>query len=309
MSAAAQTQQQHGQDARATHGRDAHATKPLTLFPGCTMAGTGAEYGHSMLAVLEALGSPVQVLEDWNCCGATASRTMDSALTARLCGRNLALAARKGCDVLVNCAACYNNLAFSAAYLREKPEAWDQIGLGRPAEDPKVVHLLSVLTSPEMLQRLAPKVTRPLNGMKLACYYGCLLVRPGGYTAVDDPEDPQTMDVLMRACGAATVDWAYKTDCCGGSFALSNQDVAVELTARLFRSALEQGAGAIVTACPMCHMNLDSRQKEVGEVLGRDLQMPIYYITELLAEAMGLEGADRWLRRHLTDARLKTAVG
>ncbi len=273
------------------------------------MDGTGAEYGHSMLAVLTALGSPVQVLEDWNCCGATASRTVDAALTARLGGRNLALAAQRGCDVLVNCAACYNNLAFSAAYLRDKPQTWDQIGLGRPAEVPRVVHLLSVLASPEMLQRLAPKVTRPLRGMRLACYYGCLLVRPGGYTAVDDAENPQTMDVVMRACGAATVDWAYKTDCCGGSFALSNQDVAVELTARLFRSALEQGAGAIVTACPMCHMNLDSRQKEVGEVLGRDVRMPIYYVTELLAAAMGLEGAEGWLRRHLTDARLGTAIG
>lgn len=280
------------------------SAKPWTFFPGCTMDGTGSEYGHSMLAVLAALDIPVRILEDWNCCGASAARGSDLELTVRLGGRNLALAARQGGDVLVNCAACYNNLAFSRSSLRERPDEWRRLDPQAPADVPDVQHLLSLLTQAETLERIRSKRSRPLTEMKLACYYGCLLVRPGGYTRVDDAENPQSMDVLMQACGARTVDWPYKADCCGGSAALTDETAAVDLVARIFRSAMEQEVTGLVTACPMCHMNLDSRQAEVGRLLGREVALPVYHVTELLAVALGLEGAPKWLRRHLTDARL-----
>ncbi len=278
--------------------------KELVLFPGCALEGAGSEYGHSTLAVLEALGSGVRVLDDWNCCGATAARGIDPALSIRLSARNLALAAREGSDLLVNCAACYNNLAYSRSFLNEHPDAWCESTCDLAAlESTQVYHLLTVLTSDEILQRLRKRITRPLDGLRLACYYGCLLVRPGGYTRVDDPENPQLMDDLMRLCGAETVDWSYKTDCCGGSFSLTREELACEMMARIFKAAMECGATALVTACPLCHMNLDARQREAGKLLGHKVSMPIYYFTELLALAMDLKGARKWLKGHITNAR------
>ena len=279
-------------------------SKELVLFPGCAIDGAGSEYGHSTLAVLEALGKPVKILDDWNCCGATAARGTDPALAARLAGRNLGLAAMGGCDVLVSCAACYNNLAFSRVFLNEHPDEWPEDMCDLPTlMSAGVHHLLSVLTDETMLERIGEKISRPLTGMQLACYYGCLLVRPGGYTNVDDPENPQSMDTLMSLCGAQTVDWSYKTDCCGGSHSLTDEETAVELMARIFADAMAQGAVGLVTACPLCHMNLDARQRQVGKLLGREISIPIYYFTELLALAMDLPGAEKWLKGHLTDAR------
>ncbi len=279
-------------------------SRELLFFPGCALDGVASEYGHSTLAVLEALGRPLRVLEDWNCCGASGARSVDPALSVRLCARNLALAARQDCDLLVNCAACYNNLAYSRSFLNEHPDTWCESTCDLAAlESTQVYHLLTVLTSEEMLHRLRERITCPLDDMRLACYYGCLLVRPGGYTQVDDSENPQLMDDLMRLCGAETVDWSYKTDCCGASFSLTQENVAAQLIGRIFEAAIEQNATALVTACPLCHMNLDSQQQKVGKLLGRKLSIPVYYFTELLGLAMDLEGVQKWLKRHLTNAR------
>lgn len=277
--------------------------KELLLFPGCSLEGTGREYGQSTLAVLEALGRPVRVLDDWNCCGATAARHVDLGLSVRLSGRNLALAAKQNCDVLVNCAACYNNLSHCRHYLDEHRDAWRSLdGLPSP-NDAEVYHLLTLLSGEAMIDGLKQKIVRPLDDMRLACYYGCLLLRPDAYTHVDDPENPQSMEALMGLCGAETIDWSYKTDCCGGSYSVTRKDTCLDLMSRIFASAVEQGATAFVTACPLCQMNLDAWQGQVAKQIGREVKMPVYYVTELLALAMGLDGVEKWLKSHLTDAR------
>jgi len=277
------------------------ASKKLAFFPGCSLDGTGSEYGHSTLAVLEAVGKPAEILEDWNCCGATAARGIDLGLSVRLAGRNLALGAKQGCDVLVACAACYNNMAFTQDHLTKHPEDFSEPGFEqiRP-ESVDVYHLLSVLSSDEMLETISSRISNPLDEMVLACYYGCLLVRPGSYTDVDDRENPQLMDKMMTLCGAKTVDWSYKTDCCGGSASLTRKKSAMKLMARIFEDAIGRGANAIVTACPLCHMNLDAFQRDVGAELGKEFSMPVFYFTELLALAMGLEGTAKWFKGHLT---------
>jgi len=276
-------------------------SKRLAFFPGCSLDGTGREYGHSTLAVLEALGRPVEILEDWNCCGATAARGIDLGLSVRLSGRNLALSARQGCDVMVACAACYNNMAFARDHLAKCPEDFSEPGFEqvRP-ESVEVHHLLSVLSSDKMLEAVSSRISNPLDDMVLACYYGCLLVRPGSYTQVDDRENPQLMDKMMKLCGAKTVDWSYKTDCCGGSASLTRKESAIKLMSRIFTDAIGRGANAIVTACPLCHMNLDAFQRDVGAEMGKDLSMPVFYFTELMALAMGIEGAAKWFKGHLT---------
>ena len=276
--------------------------RDMVLMPGCSLDGAGLEYGRSTLAVLEALGKPIGVLEDWNCCGASAARSTKPALSARLSARNLALAAAQGCDVIVNCAACYNNLSHSQSYLRDHPNEWSEADTGQPApvESTSVYHLITVLTTEEMLERLRRQIVRPLDDMLLACYYGCLLTRPGGYTYADDPENPGLMEKLVELCGAKTVDWSYKTDCCGGSFSLTEPEAALELMGRLFTAAGEQDATAMVTACPLCQMNLDALQRQVGKAIGRELSLPIYYFTELLALAMDLDGVEKWFKGHMT---------
>ncbi len=278
------------------------ASKKLAFFPGCSLDGTGSEYGHSTLAVLEAIGKPAEILEDWNCCGATAARGIDLGLSVRLAGRNLALGAKQGCDVLVACAACYNNMAFSREHLSKHPEDFCEPGFenARP-ESVDVYHLLSVLSDEATLETIGSKITNPLEDLVLASYYGCLLVRPGSYTNVDDRENPQLMDKMMQLCGAKTVDWSYKTDCCGGSASLTRKPAAMKLMGRIFDDAMSRGANAIVTACPLCHMNLDAFQKDVAAELGKDVSMPVFYFTELLALAMGLEGTAKWFKGHLTN--------
>ena len=278
------------------------ASKKFAFFPGCSLDGTGSEYGHSTMAVLNALGTPAEILEDWNCCGATAARGIDLGLAVRLAGRNLALGAKQGCDVLVACAACYNNMAFTQDHLAKHPEDFSEPGFekARP-ESVEVHHRLSILSTDQMLDTIKSKVSNRLDDLVLASYYGCLLVRPGGYTAVDDRENPQLMDKMMQLCGAKTVDWSYKTDCCGGSSSLTRKDSAMKLMARIFDDAIGRGANAIVTACPLCHMNLDAFQKDVAAELGKDISMPVFYFTELLALAMGLEGTSKWFKGHLTN--------
>lgn len=277
-------------------------SKEMLFFPGCSLDGTGREYGLSTMAVLDALDMGVEVLEDWNCCGAIAARKLDSELSVRLSVRNLELAAAKECDLMVTCAACYNNLEYSLQHLKEHPETSAQTApIENRPESVNVHHILNLLTRQEVLDRLKGKITRPLADMKLACYYGCLLVRPGGYTQVDDPENPVLMDDLMRLCGAQTIDWSYKTDCCGASASLTKKSLAMQLMANIFAAAIAQDATALVTACPLCQMNLDAWQKDVGKVLGRRISIPVFYFTELLAMAMDLQGVPKWMKGHLTN--------
>jgi NADPH-dependent glutamate synthase beta subunit-like oxidoreductase len=225
--------------------------KGLRLFPGCAADGAGAEYGRSTVAVLEALGVAVRVLADWNCCGVTGARHEDPELAVRLSARHLALAAGEGCDLLVNCAACYNNLAWSRQYLAEHPQTWPAPpGAARP-EAATVLHLLAVLTSEPMLERLAKKIARPLAGMRLACYYGCLLVSPGGYTHVDDAENPHRMDDLLRLCGADTVDWSFKTDCCGGSASMTDSNPLPAVCARVCHHPCEDACARAAFDAPV----------------------------------------------------------
>lgn len=280
------------------------AKKPMLLFPGCALDGAAREYGLSTEAVLKLLDTPIETLEDWNCCGAAAARSVDPELSIRLCQRNLDLAAAQGADLMVVCAACYNNLAHAAHVLKQRASAEPPQGgkTSRRDEPGQVHHLLTYLSSEEMMERIREHVSTRLEGMSLACYYGCLLVRPGEYTRLDDPENPRVMENLMELCGARTVDWSYKTDCCGASFSVTHKPTAVELMSRIFDSALEQGATALVTACPLCQMNLDAWQRDVGKAMGRKLTVPVYYFTELLAVAMDVPKASKWLKGHLTKA-------
>ena len=283
------------------------------FYPGCTLHSTGVEFGLSSELVCDCLGLEMVEIEDWNCCGASSAHSMDHTLFLSLPARNLVKAQETGLgDLAIPCAACYSRLAAADLALQEDEAFRSQIesvlgfeyeGRVRPRS------LLDIMANDLSREQLTAKVTKPLAGLKVASYYGCLLVRPPAYTGLwDDPEHPQSMDYVSELLGAEAVAWSYGVDCCGGSLTLNRSDVVVHLVDKLARAAREAGAEALVTACPMCMANVDGRQKyRGGPPLPRPPKpdyepLPIFYFTELMALAYGLPSG-KALGKHLVDPR------
>lgn len=266
-------------------------------FPGCSLHGTSKEYHESLVAISRPLNIELAEIEDWSCCGATSAHATNHLLGIALAARNLSLAEGQGySEVVAPCAACFNRLA-TARYETAKDTALAERVRGvlsRPFSNR--VEVRNVL---ELLRSCIPnmKVTRPLKDLKLACYYGCLLVRPPEVCGFDDPEDPTSMEELVTACGATPVTWNRRLDCCGGGFSLSRTASVVRLSRAIISDARKAGAQAIVVACPMCHSNLDFRQKAMGES-----QMPVLFITQVIGMALGLDSKELGLERHFVPA-------
>jgi len=270
-----------------------------TYYPGCTIGTTAVEFGLSTDAVCEALGVELVELEDWNCCGASSAHSLDHELALRLPARNVALAQKDGLDIVAPCPACYQHVLQADRTLRENSE-WRHemealLGFTYTGQ-PRIRHLLEVLTEPEVLEAVRQRVTRPLKGLRVASYYGCVLVRPPEFTGWDDPEHPTRMDRLVAALGAEPVEWSYKVDCCGASLSLSRSEVVVTLSTRLAREAQEAGADVIACACGMCQINLDTRQN-------LEEKIPVLYFTELMGLAFGLPGVEKWWSKHMVNPR------
>ncbi|RLB07842.1 MAG: disulfide reductase [Deltaproteobacteria bacterium] len=264
----------------------------VSYYPGCSLLGTAREYDESNRAVCGALGIELEELEGWNCCGATSAHSTDDYLALALPARNLVIADGKGLDLIVPCSACFLRLKASEKKLLEMPLA-DFPYRGSL----KVKHLLNFLAEDENIQKIQERVKKPLAGLKVACYYGCLIVRPPKVTGATEPEDPKEMDRLMAALGAEVIEWSFKTECCGGSLVLARPDIATKLVERILKMAKEAGAEALVSCCPMCQSNLETCQGESSH------RTPVFYFTELLGLALGLSGVKGWLKRHLIDPR------
>ncbi|MBQ7525662.1 MAG: CoB--CoM heterodisulfide reductase iron-sulfur subunit B family protein [Abditibacteriota bacterium] len=265
-------------------------------YPGCSLESTGKEYDISVRAAAESLGLELVELEDWNCCGATSAHSLDNHLALTLPARNLGIAEKTGLDVTAPCAACYNRMKTAEKALKGDPKLREEINkeTGKDYEGKAAVYsLLEVFAGEEMKGRIAERVTLKLDGLKVACYYGCLLTRPAKVTGYDRYEDPQNMDEIMSLIGAEPVDWYFKTECCGASFGVARASTVERLTAKIIEDARANGADCVVTACPLCMTNLEMRQGE--------LNMPIFYFTELLALALGSEGIQKCFASHLVD--------
>jgi heterodisulfide reductase subunit B len=284
----------------------AAARAPLAYYPGCSLHGTSREFDESLRAVLAALAIPVAEIDDWSCCGASSAHSTGHLLGVALPARNLALAEAQGfASVLAPCAACYNRLAAASLAAAEEPGMTERLEdvLGRPfANTVAVRSVLELLRDEATLieERTAAALTpNPLVGLKLAAYYGCLLVRPPELAGADDPEAPLSMDAVIEACGADAVDWNMKVECCGGAFSVSRTTSVVRLGRAIIDDARRHGAEAIVVACPLCHSNLDLRQKAMME-RGEE-PMPVLFVTQVVGLALGLPAAELGLDRHFVD--------
>jgi len=263
----------------------------VSYYPGCALHGTALEYDESTKAMSALLGVELGELPDWSCCGASSAHVTDESLAHRLVARNLAIAEKEGRDLVVPCAACYSR--FKAG---EKELADDDKKLNF-----RILSLLEFLVEDGLMDRVKGMIKRPLHGLKVVSYYGCLLVRPPKVTGAKKYENPEEMDRLLKLLGAEAIPWSYKTDCCGGSLVLTRTDIVRRLTRKLYDKALEAGAEAIAVACPLCQSNLDSRQEEISREAGKDYQIPILYITELIGLSLDHPDAGKWFRRHFVD--------
>ena len=270
--------------------------KDVTYYPGCSLHGTAREYDESFRQVSKLLGINLHELEDWTCCGSTSAHCTDEALALNLPVRNLRLAAKQDREMVIPCVACYSRFKAAEAEAKVHPEY-----LLAPYEGGvSIKYALDFFCEPALADELASKKVRPLSGLKIACYYGCLAVRPPKLTGVQNYEHPEHMDRLMELLGAETVPWSYKTDCCGASLVMTRTDIVVNLSQKILAMAIEAGADCIVTGCTMCHANLDTRQEGLI-VEGQKVKIPVFYFTEIMGLAMEHRDVRKWLNRHVTD--------
>ncbi|MFC1901618.1 CoB--CoM heterodisulfide reductase iron-sulfur subunit B family protein [Chloroflexota bacterium] len=273
----------------------------VSYFPGCSLDGTAREYGESTEAICKTLGIELTELEDWNCCGSSSAHVTSDLLAAALPARNLEIADKAGMDLVVPCAACYQRLKFAE---KELLAGKDIEGIsGGYQGNFNIKHLVDFIWEDAGEDVIKANIKKPLNDLKLVCYYGCLTVRPPEVTGAKYPEDPRNMDKIMFSLGVDVKKWSYKTDCCGGNLILTRPDIAMKLIQKILDMAEEAGADCVVTGCPMCFSNLDNRQNEISKNSGKEYKTPIFYISELLGLSFHNPAAKKWLGRHMIDPR------
>ncbi|MDR7543891.1 MAG: heterodisulfide reductase-related iron-sulfur binding cluster [Armatimonadota bacterium] len=267
------------------------AAGEIAYYPGCALHASAREYDTSARGVAEALGLALHELEGWRCCGATAAHQTSAELATDLPMANLTMAAQRGfTTITAPCVACFSRLRYAQAASPERAPA----GL-------RVQHLLHTLLDAG-LEEIRRRVRRPLGGLRVACYYGCLLTRPPAITGAPSVENPREMDRIIEALGGEPVEWSFKTECCGAGHAIVKPEIVVGLVRRILRNAQAASAEAVAVACPLCHHNLDALQDDAARA-GDLHPTPVFFFTQLLALAFGLDERTVGLDRLLVDPR------
>lgn len=271
----------------------------VSYYPGCSLHGTAKEYDQSVRAVSRALGIELKEVDDWSCCGATSAHSTNFKLSVALPARNLIAAEKDALDVMVPCAACFNRFKTAEHQLKADKALRNEIeGIvgGKYHGGIAIRNPIDIIYKEIGLDALSGKVKKSLKGLKPVSYYGCLLLRPPEVCEFDNYENPVILDKILNTLGADARLWSYKTDCCGGSLTISKTDIVMKMVNKLMTMAREAGANCVVTACPVCMANLDMRASE-------NLRLPVFYFTELIALALGLQGPDTWFKLHNVDPR------
>ncbi len=288
----------------------------IGYYPGCSLSGTAKEYGQSIRKVLSELNVNLVEIEDWSCCGATSAHATNHLLSVALPERNINLAISQGLkELFIPCAACYNRFIVAGYELEHNQELKgkvEEILEERVSTDIQLINMI------EMFQRIdreliLGKKKRDLKGFKVAAYYGCLLVRPHSITNFDDAEMPGSMEDIIKLTGAEPVDWNFKVECCGASHSITNTDIVIELSKRIINDAIDNGAEAIIVACPMCHSNLDMRQRNIAKSDSQHKNIPVLYLSELVGISLGFDSETLGLNLHFIDtetvlSRFSTAI-
>ncbi|MBS1519210.1 MAG: CoB--CoM heterodisulfide reductase iron-sulfur subunit B family protein [Bacteroidetes bacterium] len=280
-------------------------------FPGCSQTGSAKEYDISLRKVIEKLGVSFDEIEDWSCCGATSAHVTNHKLSTALAMRNIMLAEQQGMEnIIAPCAACYNRLIMSQFEIANHSgirKETEELLSASFQKDVKVFNVLELFLNIG-IDKIIENRKRELNDLKVACYYGCLLVRPSGLTKFDDAEQPESMEKIAEATGAKTIDWNYKVECCGAAHSIARRDIVVDLSKKILDDAKYHGANVMIVACPMCHTNLDMRQRVMKRTYPEHEDFPVLYITELIGLALGMDEKELGIDLHFIDFNYKDLV-
>jgi heterodisulfide reductase subunit B len=269
-------------------------------FPGCSLHGTAIEYEASLQSICAEFDIELVEIKDWNCCGATAAHSLNHLLSIALPARSLALAeSQEFSEILVPCAACYSRLLSAWAditldsKIRRKVSNIIELPLQGTAKPISILEFISRYILPNLKEKIKFPITQ-----KVACYYGCLLVRPPNLVHYDRYEDPMIMEEFVKVLGGKPIEWGFKTECCGAGLSVTRTDLVGKLSGKIVEDAVSRGAEALIAACPMCQSNLDMRRKSINNYLGEKVDIPVMYITQAIGLAMGIEPRKLGTKKH-----------
>ncbi len=268
----------------------------FTYYPGCSLTGSAQELDDSFRTVSDKLGITLREIPDWTCCGASSAHMVDAYLETALPARDLMTAERMGKDVVAPCAGCHVRMKAASMKILEDKELQKRFPF---KGEIKIMAGMDMFGVDDVLARIKERVSKPLEGLRVVPYYGCLAVRPTEVVQPEDPENPKQMDHVLEALGAEVLNWPYKTDCCGGSLALTRTDLVLKLSRKLLDMAMYLEADALVTFCPMCQANLDTRQADISRETGKVYHVPVLYLTELMGVALQSPKLKTWFSKHM----------
>ena len=280
--------------------------KKFAYFPGCSLEKIALSYNHSSVETAKLLGVELQELEDWNCCGATTYFHVDQLLAYTLVARKLAQAEKEGLDLVAPCSACFKNAYFTNKYIKEDPDLSEHINYALEEDDLQfngdinVHHIIEIYANEVGPEEIKTKVTNPLEGLKVAAYYGCQIVRPR--KGDENLEDPQFFEEIVKAIGAEAVEFPDRLRCCSASLIMTSRQAALDMVRTILQNAVDSGADVIATACPLCQVNLECYQLQVNDEFGTDFKMPVVYFTQLMGLAMGLSKKKLGIGKELVSA-------
>ena len=286
-------------------------------FPGCSIHhSTAKEYEKSCLAVSRKLGIDLEEIPGWNCCGSIdAVYSYDPNASLALAARNLTLAEKLSPNIVTLCSACFFTLSRANRILQSDSDASELVrktyNVQADSDGVKIRHFLDILVNDIGYDAIAEHVRRPLKDLKVASYYGCLLVRPLGLGSFDDPEHPKSLEKVVETLGATSIELKDKTRCCGASLAITHEETMIEMSKRILQNAKAAGANCIVTICPLCQFNLDAKQTDIEARLGTELKIPVLFLTQLMGLAFGLSDQELEIGKNfvqLNRSKLKSSA-
>ena len=281
----------------------------MLYFPGCTLKTSAKNLEKSAFAITKALGHELVEMDDWTCCGVVSSLSDDDLMRHLAPLRNLIHVEDQGENrVVVLCDMCCNTLKQTNLRVKEKPDDLETLNLFMDRENDyrgtvKVQHFLEFLRDDVGFDVLKKMVKKPLKNLKIMPYYGCMLLRPRE-VAVDDAEEPTILSDLLSALGVEVVDNPFKIECCGSYHTIQEKELVSRRAYRIASYAIERGADAIVLSCPLCRFNLDVRGKEAEKMFNGYKQLPVFYYTQLIAVALGLDPSVYGFDQHAVDPTL-----
>ncbi len=275
-------------------------------YPGCSLHASSKNLDITLKDLFKKLGIKLNEIPDWNCCGASAAHCIDETIALSLPARDLARAEKEGFKtVLAPCSACYQRLVVTHEILVKDPKKMEKVEKLISPNSYKgmivIKNIMDLLINDVTIPEIVARKEKDLNGLKFVAYYGCWLTRIPRVKSFDSVENPVSIENILKPLGAEPIDWPYKTDCCGGSFSISKEELVIELDDKIISMADKVGAECIVTTCPLCQTNLDVMQEKINKIKGKDFNLPVFYITELLGIALGIKWSSKIWRYHMVD--------